>query len=163
MSGSTVLKRLEDALKEEDVVFHTSTQAIDCERVYRQYQRLFDECDYMFERHNVKVCLAVFRFNTLHKISSLHVRNILRLTDKHICINETYHVVLFTFTNSKMAYQAIARIERNLLSAGLINDKDAFSCVSIQRKLNNSMYEILQRSARLVETYGYGIFIENAS
>lgn len=162
MSTSSVLKRLEDALRQEDVVFHTASHVLDCERVYRQYQRLFDECDYMFERHNVKVCVAVFRFNPLQKIASLHVRNILRLTDKHIYVNDTYHIVLFTFTNSKMAYQAIARIERNLLHAGLIQDKDAFTCVSMQRKLNNTMFGILEQCSRLVEISGHGIFIENS-
>ena len=136
-------------------VIHTHTKIIDYEWLYRQHKRIFDECDYMFQRHNVKVCLAVFKMtDNDNSISSVAFKNMLRLTDKYIPSDtEEYHIVLFTFCNIKMAYQAISRIEKTLImQLKAFNHIKGFKCAVMQRKASNSLFGILKECCHLVET-----------
>ncbi len=159
LKGS-VAERLNLALKQsvdDSFVIYTHVKNIDYERFYRQYKKVFDECDYMFNRHNVKICVAVFKMSGDNCISAIDFKHILRLTDKHFCVDEKYHIVIFTFSNSKMAYQAASRVDKILRTKLKTFNDEVLTCAIVQRKTNNNIFK---QCCHLVETCDSGITVE---
>lgn len=158
--ASSVLDRLNMALKDDSFLIHTPKLIIDHERLYRQFKKIFDECDYMFNRHNVKICVAVFKMiGGNDSISNIDFKNILRLTDKHLHVDEKYHIVIFTFCNAKMAYQAASRIDKILRTKLKAFNNEVLTCAIIQRKINNNLFDIFKQCCHLVEVCDSGIMV----
>lgn len=130
---------------EKDVTFHTPDASFDVEKIYRQHKRFFVECDYMHHRQGVIISIALLR--TEGSISSLDIKKLIRLTDRHIEIDETHHTILFTFTNIDNAYKAILRIEKCLYKQFATHDVFNFSCVIAEKQKGETLYTLFKKTA----------------
>lgn len=127
------------------IVFHKPNVACDIEKAYRQFKRIFVECDYMHHRHGVSITMALLK--TEESISSLDIKKLIRLTDRHVEIDETHHTILFTFTNVDNAYRAILRIEKNLYAQFATQNVFDFACVIAEKQKGETLYTLFKKVA----------------
>lgn len=162
-TSSFVQEKIIEATLESESFFeiHPHPPILDAKDIYTKNREVFRECEYMFDRHNVKICLAVFK--TEVDICGDDFRKMLRLTDKYISTdNPRHHVVIFTFTNSKMAYQAAMRIEKALLRRyPMFTHSDILSCRIVQKKIDNETIDIFKKICLSVENPPIDVVVEN--
>ena len=120
--------------------------SIDYEKIYSDNKNTFDEVDYLYDRYSIEytIVLIEFKDDLLHL--DLHLKELLRLSDKYIKLNEKYHLILFTYTSFKQACQAILSLERKITKKYSLYYKNVlFNSYSQEKTREFSSLELLKK------------------
>ena len=121
----------------------------EAEHIYRSNSDIFNELDYGLDRYGIKYCIGIIKPYGPLKISRIDYKNLIRLSDKHIPIDENYSCVLFVHTDIDQAYKAACVLEKKLIIKFQMDTP--FKCALTEKHANCTSKEKFLQACRLIK------------